>query len=255
MRRIFFLLLLAISGSAAAQQRLIDIPVRAGVTLPVFWMPRDGAGVTVVLLPGGNGGFGQMVDGQPDGANFLVRSRDYFAAQGFNVALLGRPSDMADLGYAYRSGAEHVGDLKQVVAAIRQLSGQPIWLVGTSRGTVSATAAAIAFGNEQLAGLVLASSIVSGSKPGNIPSQALQRIRIPVLLLHHARDACAVTRPADVPAILQGLSQAPVKKLIVVDGGANPGGKPCGPGHWHGYVGMQKEAVETIAAWISNPTD
>lgn len=67
------------------------------------------------------------------------------------------------------------------------------------------------------------------------------------LRFHHSKDACAQCKPHEVPAILNGLSNAPVKKLMMVDGGSNPG-DVCAAQHWHGYVGMEKEAVDSISA-------
>lgn len=251
--RLLWLCWLGIGGLAWADDALIRIPTRAGVTVPVYWMPRAQASATVVLLPGGAGGLGKLVDGKPDSLNFLVRSRDDFAAQGFNVAIVGKPSDKEDLDTGYRISAEHVGDLRTVVEALKQRATAPMWLIGTSRGTVSATAAAIAFGKDELAGIVLTSSITNLRFPGAVPSQKLDDIRIPVLVMHHARDACRACRPHEVQWILRGLSNAPVKKQLIVDGGGNPSGDPCEPLHWHGYIGMEKQAVELIANWIRQP--
>ncbi|MEB0134092.1 alpha/beta hydrolase [Actimicrobium sp. CCC2.4] len=255
-RTLSLLLWMALPSSPAlarSPDSVIDIPVRQQASVPVFWMPRPDAVATVIVLPGGGGSFGKLVDGVPTGGNFLVRSRDDFAARKLNVAVVGRPSDSADLDYAYRAGSEHTGDLQKVVATIRQLSGQRPWLIGTSRGTVSATAAAIAFGNEQLAGIVLSSSIVNVAKPGNVPAQDLSALRIPVLVLHHARDACRQCDPAQAHRIIDGLVHvaASDKQLMMVDGGSNPSGDTCGAQHWHGYIGMEKEAVDMIADWIN----
>jgi hypothetical protein len=53
--------------------------------------------------------------------------------------------------------------------------------------------------------------------------------------------------------ILKGLTNAPVKKLMLVDGGAHPSGDACAGQHWHGFVGMEREAIQQIADWIKNP--
>lgn len=234
--------------------RLLKVPTRQDAAIPVFWIPREGATATVILMPGGSGGFGHIVDGQPDGGNFLVRSRDYFVAQGFNVAVVSRASDLNDLDYGYRTSEEHVGDLKKVVAALKRESPVPVWMIGTSRGTVSTAAAAVAFGNEQLAGIVLTSSVVNQRKPGAVPSQPLDKIRIPVLVLHHESDACIHCRPGEVRNIIRGLDNCPIKKQIMVSGGGNPTGDVCAAHHYHGFIGMEKEAVDTIAGWIHHPT-
>jgi hypothetical protein len=71
--------------------------------------------------------------------------------------------------------------------------------------------------------------------------------------MHHKKDACTVCRPREVPLIMDGLKNAPVKKQIIVDGGADPRGDPCEAFHWHGYVGMEQEAANLISDWIKHP--
>ena len=66
----------------AAADEIIRIESRPGVKVPVYYMKRDGATATVVLLPGGAGGFGTPVDGKPSSSNFLVRTRNFFADAG-----------------------------------------------------------------------------------------------------------------------------------------------------------------------------
>lgn len=104
-----------------------------------------------------------------------------------------------------------------------------------------------------VAGIVLSSNVVSYSKDGAVPKQDLAAIMVPVPVLHHATDACRVCLPHEVPAILRGLKNAPMKKLVMVDGGGEPSGDACEAYHWHGFVGMEGEAVGIIGNWIGNP--
>lgn len=39
------------------------------------------------------------------------------------------------------------------------------------------------------------------------------------------------------------------------DGGADPSGDVCDAQHWHGCIGMEREAVDQIAGWIRNPVN
>ncbi len=252
---LLFLSLSLIIIAPAKADEVIRLETRPGVKVPVFYMKRDGAIATVVLLPGGNGGFGALVNGKPSSANFLVRTRDLFAGAGFNVAVMGRPSDTNDLDYADRVSAAHLQDLKQLVEHLKTDSGLPVWLVGTSRGTVSATAAAVKFGNADLAGIVLASSVVNYKKVGAVPTQDIAAIKIPVLVVHHEQDGCKICAPHEVPAIVQGLKNAPVKKLVMVNGGSNPTGDSCDALHYHGYIGIEKEVVAMITDWIKKPSN
>jgi pimeloyl-ACP methyl ester carboxylesterase len=245
-------LLIGHSAAFAAENSPVKIAPRPGVSLLFYYMKQEGASASVVLLTGGAGGIG-LKDGVPTSNNFLIRSRDHFAGHKFNIAVVGRPSDIQDLDYPSRISAEHVEDLRRVVSYLKKDTALPVLLVGTSRGSVSATAAAIAFGNQELAGIVLTASVTSASKAGAVPQQRLDAVRIPVLVLHHQYDACWVCRPREVPRIISGLKNAPVKKLVMVDGGGDPRGDPCEPLHWHGFIGMEKEAVDIIGDWIKNP--
>lgn len=240
---------------AAPTGELLHVATRPGVQVPVYWLPQDHASATLVLLPGGAGGIGPLAaDGWPGGRNFLVRSGKLFAQQGFNIAMVSRPSDVPDMDYGFRISPAHLQDLHQVLTQLKARSPAPLWLVGTSRGSVSATAAAIAERDTALiAGLVLTSSVTSPKKAGAVPGQDLQAIRIPVLVMHHEKDECPICQPQEAPAILAGLKNAPVKKLIMVNGGSNPTGNPCEALHWHGYIGMEGEAVDLISGWIRQP--
>ena len=231
--------------------KIVTLDTRPGVSVSFYYLKQDRAPATLVLLSGGAGDIG-LKDGVPTSKNFLVRSRDFFAAHGFNIVVVDRPSDRA-LEYEARVSSEHLQDLRQVVNYVKKDTSLPVWLVGTSRGTISATAAAIAFGNDSLAGIVLTASVTSSNKTGAVPGQKLAAIRIPVLVIHHERDACVITQPSEVSSIIRGLKNASVKKLIMVEGGADPSGDPCKALHWHGFIGMEKEVVDITAAWIKNP--
>ena len=238
--------------AANAGGTLLELPTREGVTTTVFWEPAHDAHATLLLFPGGDGGFGRVEDGVATSRNFLVRIAPLLVGKGFNVAIFGRPSDSQALDYADRVAEPHVADMRHVLDALRARSPAPIWALGTSRGTISATAAAIRLPGS-LAGLVLTSSVVHPKKPGAVPGQDLAAIRLPVLVLHHARDACPVCRPDELPSILRGLTRASVKKLVLVDGGHDPTGDVCAALHWHGFIGMEPEAAGLIADWVRHP--
>ena len=242
----------ALSLQAQARDELIQVPTRDGQNISYWWMPTEGAKVTVLLFPGGSGGLG-MREGRPQSNNFLVRTRDLFREQGFNVGLIGNPSDKRQLDDAWRTSESHRSDVDSILKDLRQRGAtQPVWLVGTSRGTVSATALGIGL-QEQLAGLVLTSSITAWSVPTSVPRQAIDQIRLPVLVYHHRQDSCRITQAHEVDAILRGLKNASVKKRWVVEGGENPSGDPCDALHWHGFIGMEARAVQDLAGWIKNP--
>ena len=240
-------------ASALARDRLVTIDTRPGVTTSFYFMKREGAKAAVILLPGGAGTIG-FKGGAPTSTNFVVRSRDLFAGRGLHVAVLGRPSDVEDMDGSFRVSPAHLEDLRRVVAWLRRELGAAVWLVGTSRGSVSATAAAIGLGGRELAGVVLTSSVTNGKLRGAaVLEQDLEAIRIPVLVVHHQDDACRFCPVHEALEIAPRLSGAPVKKAVIVSGGAEPRGDPCEPLHHHGFVGIEREVVDLVAAWIAQP--
>lgn len=240
----------AVESPAERQPGMVALDIgRDAARVPLFVWPSPGAKATLVLLPGGDAGTGKIVDGQPGSRNFLSRSRALFQAQGFHVIVAYRASDLPDLAYEHRTTPAHIDEIAKVVDWAHRQFGQPVWLVGTSRGSVSATAAAIALGPSRVQGLVLTSSVTSG-KPGAVPTQDLARIQVPTLVVHHRLDACHVCRPREAALIPDALIAAPRKQFILVEGGFEPQGDACEALHWHGFVHFEKETVGVIAGWI-----
>src|SRR5258708_37510537 len=196
MRWRLFLFLFVFSAGAAAADHLVSADTRPGVRVGYWLMARPGATATVMLLPGGEGGIGAVKGEPPRSKNFLVRTRDLFADAGFNVAVIGKPSDH-DLTLQFRATQEHVEDLRVIVDRLRAQFGKPVWLVGTSRGTVSAAAAAAALDPSIVSGIVLSSSITYSRNGPAVPVLPLGDVRLPVLVMHHKRDACKDCEPRE----------------------------------------------------------
>lgn len=254
MKRLLIGLLVCLNSLAVyAEEQMVKLDIgRGDAHLPIYVMTQPQATATLVLLPGGDAGTGKVVDGQPTSKNFLVRSRALFAAQRFNVIVVFRASDLQRLDYDYRVSATHVQELAAVVRHAKQLSDAPLWLVGTSRGTVSGTAATIAWPPGTVQGLVLTSSVTS-NKVGAIATQAIGKVAVPTLVVHHKQDACKICVPHEAARITDGLKSAPIKKFIMVEGGSDPVGDPCDALHWHGFIHHEKETVELISSWIQSP--
>jgi hypothetical protein len=239
---------------AGAADGLVNIDAgRKGATIPLYVLGNHSAKKTLILLPGGGGDTGKITLGQPGSNNFLARSRELFQAQGFNVIVMFRASDLDDLDTEYRVTKPHINEIERVIKFAKQEFKKPVWLIGTSRGTVSATAASIALGPSAINGLVLTSSVTDFSRNG-IGSQAIDMLKIPVLVVHHHNDQCRICVPSEAAKVIDHLTSAPVKKFIEIEGGSNPTGDPCGASHWHGYINAEDETVKSITDWIKHPS-
>jgi hypothetical protein len=238
----------------AQEQRVEDIPTRPGVTQRVLVLSPPEPKAAVILFTGGHGGLqigsgGSIAWGEK---NFLVRSRRLFAEAGLLVAVVDAPSDRQAAPFlgGFRQRPEHAEDVKRVIARLRQMADVPVWLVGTSRGTQSAASVATRLtGPEGPNGVVLTSTIVSDDRGRPVPAMPLDRIQVPVLLVHHELDACRHCAFSEVPGLLQKLSSAPRSQLITFKGGVNRG-DPCEPMAYHGYNGLEREVVRAISQWI-----
>lgn len=244
-------LIVMVSTAAFAQDRLIELPTRTDVTISYWWMQRDNAAATVVLFSGGGGGIGYR-GGVPQSGNFLIRSRDAFAATPLNVAMVGNPSDARTITPAFRQSAEHQADVRAIVADIRTRSTAPIWLVGTSQGTISAAANGLAMGKE-VAGVVLTSTLTGQQPGGSVMSLPVENLAVPVLVYQHKQDGCRITTPAMAQVLVSRLTQAPIKKYVEVEGGSGATGNPCEAFHYHGFMGMEEQAVRQITDWVLHP--
>jgi hypothetical protein len=80
---------------------------------------------------------------------------------------------------------------------------------------------------------------------------ALDRIRVPVLMVHHRDDACRVSRYADTSWAMRRLSAAPKRELLTFSGGDAPQSEACEPLAPHGYFGIEERVIDAITAWIS----
>jgi pimeloyl-ACP methyl ester carboxylesterase len=249
-----FLFALLLPVQAQTSQKVVDVPTRAGVTERMIVLSPPEPKAAVVLLAGGHGGLqiypnGSMRWGE---GNFLVRTRQLFVDQGLAVAVLDAPSDHLSPPFLrdFRQTPEHAADLRAVIAWLRENIRVPVWLVGTSRGTQSAAYVATELiGPEGPDGIVLTSSILVDPKTRAVPAMPLEKIRVPVLVVHHEQDGCRVCPFAETTALMAGLVHAARKQLLAVNGGPSRG-DPCEAFAHHGYNGIEADVVKQIAAWI-----
>jgi pimeloyl-ACP methyl ester carboxylesterase len=241
----------------AVSEAIMSVPSRPGVTQSFLLVRPDREPVgSVVLFSGGGGNLRLAQRRGLDGhTNFLVRNRTRFAAHGFVVAVVDAPSDRATDGLTlFRSTAGHAQDVHAVIEALRRLSPAPVWLVGTSMGSVSAAnaAARLAGGPAAPDGLVLSSSVTRHSRREreSLSDVRLGAIAVPTLIVHHKDDECPVTPHRDAVALPKELKKAPTVEVVTFEGGDPAQSAACEPLSPHGFFGLDGAVVERIARWM-----
>ncbi|WP_245616661.1 alpha/beta hydrolase [Paraburkholderia acidipaludis] len=235
--------------------KVIDIPTRSGVTQRFLFIAPEAPKAVAILYAGGHGGLQLDQDGAFGWGknNFLVRTRQLFVNNGIAVAVIDAPSDRQSPPYlnGFRLTREHAEDARAVIAWLRGQLHVPVWLVGTSRGTQSVAAIAIALADGGGPdGIVLTSTILRDDRGGEpVTGMDLSALKIPVLVVHHADDACRLCPVSDTDALMRKLTQSSRANLMIVSGGAARG-DPCEAFGHHGFNGIESDVVNAISAWV-----
>ena len=209
--------------------------------------PADQVVASVILFAGGDGRLGLSSQGISHGENnFLVRNRKGFVAEGFVVVVVDAASDNC-----LRTSAAHAEDIKGVISELKKIGDMPVWLIGTSRGTISAANVAARLKNCGPDGLVLTSTVTRESKRDleTVYGVPLKDIRVPTLVVHHKNDDCPVAPYEGAVALRKSLKHVPKIDLLTFAGG-NSLGDPCESMSHHGFLGLDAEVVTAIASWI-----
>ncbi len=221
--------------------------------------------ITVLLLPGGSGHVNLDDKACPRAlkGNSLVRAIPIFNASSFGTALLDAPSDFhGEDGLAgFRSASQHAVDIGKVIADLRTRTQGSVWIVGTSRGSISAAnAAARLSGPAAPDGVVLTSALMSGQSGAKkawvaqtVFDLPLESIRQPLLLIGHAADRC-VRSPPDAMEKVTARTQGVRQQVVTIAGGpaydGPPGINACEGRSPHGFVDQEAEVVAGIARFI-----
>ena len=244
--------LISLPALAAAGQTVWTIDTRPGVSMRLaVLLPEMLAKGVLIMFPGGDGAnhFHERDGGIRLGSNFLVRTSPQFVQRGFAVAIVDVPSDQrGGMSDAFRASPQHSAEIERAIGALSADGPQPTYLIGTSRGTMSVASLAGRLADERVKGIVLTSSMGGAHGLRSLP---LDRITVPVLVVHHRDDACRASPYPYAAQMTTLITHSPRVSLVEVRGGRASGADPCEPLSAHGFMGIEPQVVEVIAAWIS----
>jgi pimeloyl-ACP methyl ester carboxylesterase len=241
--------LTALPSFAAVTEQLVDLVKPNGTQLRYLLstdLSINPAPEFGVILFTGSQGQVNLANGIPQpGNNFLVRSRQLFANDGLAVAVFDPSTDVGAMSDQTRMSQNHVDEVARVLADFKQKTGvKKVYLVGTSRGTISAAYLATVLKNE-VAGVVLTSTVFGSNKanPG-LAGFDFGSIGQPLLFVHHVADGCKVTGPGYAKALPSKFS------VMWVEGTEGVQQDACGPQSAHGYLGREPATVRAITDWV-----
>lgn len=251
MPRLLIALALLLMGRAAFAEDIVTLTTRGNVTQSyLLSAPEAGkARAVAVLFAGGQGKVDlEREAGRAalDRGNFLVRTRQLFARNGVAVAVVDSPSDQPQgMEDDFRLGKAHTEDIARVIADLKtRFPALPVFLVGTSRGTISAAAIGSRVG-AAVDGVILTATLflAAGRRPG-LSGFDFSSIPSPLLLVHHVDDGCTYTPYSSARRL------ADRYPLVSVSGGPAAQSKPCEAMSAHGFLGKEAETIDAIAKWM-----
>lgn len=233
----------------AITQAIFTIPTRPGVQQRMLMVQREGKNEAILILfPGGDGAghFQQTERGLRLSNNFLARGSSLIASEGFMAAIVDVPSDHSSgMSDGFRTSPQHLADIRAVVRFFSDRYKQPIFLVGTSRGALSVGYVGTALGENEIRGIIFTSIY---DHVGALP---LEKIRYPVLFVHHRHDACGVSPYDTARRLYERVASSPKRDFVTVIGGDQPISGPCQARSYHGFLGKEWEVVKIMADWVS----
>jgi hypothetical protein len=202
--------------------------------------PRQPVAV-LALFVGGDGRVNLTPTTRGIGGGFPTKVAYDFAAEGFIVAVVDAGSDFlahnhpprTDQGFPHQSGLYghrlphkqygefHKTDLESFLRDVRQrFPGLPVWMLGTSMGSVSVAVAATELRNG------------------------------PDGLIMTVPDRCETTQPADHARLPERLTASPRVQVRSLSGGRIGFGSGCLGLNAHNFLGIESDAVSAITTWI-----
>ena len=232
-------------------ERVADLPLGAGLTQRVLYDSPARPRATLVMLPGGSGDVGVRRDGDlRHDDNFVVRTRADWLARGYAV-LIPDTIDRANLR-GVRSSRAYAELVDGLAAYAHSQASAPVFLIGTSQGTIAAMNGAAHARAGLVSGVVLTESV---SVPGRLSRETVfdaypQDVRVPALVVANRDDACDVAPPAMAPRIAAAMARSPSVNVLAVSGGMQQSEQACGSLSPHGYYGIEAKVVAAISGWL-----
>jgi pimeloyl-ACP methyl ester carboxylesterase len=227
-----------------------DLPLPDGGFQRVLYLApvRDAKGL-MIMFPGGTGELNiDKHGGVKTANNFVVRSSDLWRERGYGVLLIDALDHHSLRGK--RSTAAYADVTAKIIAFARETARAPVWVLGTSQGSIAAMNAASHAGQNEIAGLILTESVsILGGSHETVFDAHPENVHVPSLIVANSDDQCKVAPPSMANAIAQSIHNAPVT-VLRVSGGMQRSQDDCGSLSPHGYYGMEDNVVDDIADWM-----
>lgn len=228
-----------------------DVLLPSGENQRILFVQPASPHGAIVMLPGGAGHVGIDVEGGLSHENnFVVRTRALWRDQGYVVIIPDAFNGQKMRGL--RRSAAYAQVVTTLVNYAHEQTSGPVFLLGTSQGSIAAMNGAANLAAPALAGVVLTESV---SRPGKKSRETVfdpspEQVTVPALIVANRTSKCHVAPAKDAPLIKAAMTRAVKVEILYVQGGELRSSNPCSSMSPHGYLGIEPEVVTKIAAWL-----
>lgn len=209
----------------------------------------------LIMLPGGAGKLDIDADGIiKNNKNFLVRTQQDWLKRGYAV-LIPDASNGRNLR-GHRSTERYRDVVNAFVTYAKSQVQAPVFLIGTSQGTIAAVNGATQFNNSEIAGIVLTESVTKAGKRSTetVYDAKPAEVTVPVLIVANQDDACPVAPPTGADPLAKAFTAAKNADVQMVSGG-NSNKRSCSSLSPHGYSGIEDQVVDLIEKWLNRQSN
>jgi hypothetical protein len=236
--------------SPASGGTVRDLSLQSGGVQRVLYSAakRQTKGI-VIMFAGGTGELDIDKNGYVKNAkNFVVRSSDLWRERGYGIILVDALDHQSMRGQ--RSSAAYAEVTGKIVAFAREEASVPVWVLGTSQGSIAAMNAALHAGRTELAGLILTESVsIPGGSHETVFDAHPGDVHVPTLVVANVDDRCKVALPSMAKEIAQSIRHAPAT-VLTESGGVQHSRDDCASLSPHGYYGIEEKVVGDIVTWM-----
>ena len=241
---------IALHHSSADDGLVEDLPLQGGGLQRVLYSParHDTKGI-IVMFPGGTGEIDIEKSGHVKNAkNFAVRSDDLWRERGYGIVLVDALEHQSMRGQ--RSSTAYAVLTQRIIEFAHRQENVPVWVLGTSQGSIAAMNAVSHAGGTPLAGLILTESVsILGGSHETVFDAHPEDVHVPSLVVANVDDRCKVAPPSTAQSIAQAIRHAPTT-VLTVSGGEQRSRDDCASLSPHGYYGIEEKVVDDIVDWM-----
>ena len=146
------------------------------------------------------------------------------------------------------SSPDYINRIRDAIIYYKKKTGKKVILAGHSMSTRTVSN----FINSSQENADLVDGAIYGGINYNVPSLK-RRVNIPILMIHHKKDACPSNSLSSAKAIVKSIEKKNDGNTFfeIIEGGQGSG-DVCGTQHYHGFGTVKNIAAEKALSFIEN---